>query len=276
MSKRLIINADDFGLCSSVNRGIKACFENGLVSDYSIMVNEATWPDTLKYLHGLNDGYGGFHINLTCGKSLLGKNSALTDDNGYFHSAGKLMQSLLLGRNSKEDVLLEIQSQFRLLKDAGIKITHIDTHQNVHMIPSVIQAIDLFRASENCNVFVRYPQEFSWPSPFNFTNMKRLGILNTMALSQKKRTKAKSIGGNFFNHEAPEKVAKKIKTDILKARHDLFEMAVHPGYFSQEISLYDGYTQSRETELNYLINTVKEQFHPDIEIISFREAYEKL
>ncbi|NJK98737.1 MAG: ChbG/HpnK family deacetylase [Bacteroidales bacterium] len=36
---RLIINADDFGLCDSVNKGILDCYKTGLVSDFSFIIN---------------------------------------------------------------------------------------------------------------------------------------------------------------------------------------------------------------------------------------------
>ena len=71
--KKVIVNADDFGLTQSVNRGIVRAYMDGVVTSTTLMVN---MPDTLHAImlaqkYNLNDI--GIHLNLTKGETILPK-----------------------------------------------------------------------------------------------------------------------------------------------------------------------------------------------------------
>ena len=44
---RLVVNADDFGLSTGVNRGILEAHAAGVVSSVSVLVNTPGWTDAL-------------------------------------------------------------------------------------------------------------------------------------------------------------------------------------------------------------------------------------
>ena len=68
---RLVVNADDFGLSTGVNRGILEAHAAGVVSSVSVLVNTPGWTDALRRLRDLGPAPGlgvGLHLNLTMGR----------------------------------------------------------------------------------------------------------------------------------------------------------------------------------------------------------------
>lgn len=71
MIKKLIINADDFGMCEGNSLGILLAHEEGLVSSTTVMMNMpyALWAlDKAKAYPNLGIGV---HLTLTAGKPLF-------------------------------------------------------------------------------------------------------------------------------------------------------------------------------------------------------------
>src|SRR2546430_15579124 len=72
-ARRLIVNADDFGLSAGVNRGVLEAHETGVVSSVSVLVNAPGWTDAAQRLRDLSSpsfpelGVG-LHLNLTTGR----------------------------------------------------------------------------------------------------------------------------------------------------------------------------------------------------------------
>src|SRR5690606_12544549 len=71
MIRRVIINADDFGLSSDENRTIIVAFQQGLISSATLMANMPAFEEacSLAREYGLQ-GRIGLHFNLTYGKPL--------------------------------------------------------------------------------------------------------------------------------------------------------------------------------------------------------------
>jgi predicted glycoside hydrolase/deacetylase ChbG (UPF0249 family) len=77
--KRLIINADDFGLTPGVTRGILDAHLNGVVTSTSAMMNSPHIADSLAAAQDAPKLGMGVHLVLTWGKPMLtpGKSSHL-------------------------------------------------------------------------------------------------------------------------------------------------------------------------------------------------------
>ena len=84
MIKKLIINADDFGMCEGNSLGILLAHEQGIVSSTTVMMNMpyASWAlDKAKAYPNLGIGV---HLTLTAGKPLLSGKKSYTDEAGNF------------------------------------------------------------------------------------------------------------------------------------------------------------------------------------------------
>src|SRR5271154_6957886 len=69
--RRLIVNADDFGLSKSVNAAVIRAHREGVLTSASLMVNENGFDEAVK-LAKENPKLGvGLHLTLLCGKSAL-------------------------------------------------------------------------------------------------------------------------------------------------------------------------------------------------------------
>ncbi|MGH7310933.1 MAG: ChbG/HpnK family deacetylase, partial [Candidatus Rokuibacteriota bacterium] len=80
--RRLIVNADDFGMTPGVSAGILRAHRHGIVTSTTMLVTADVDRDQLAA--ALDSGLGlGIHLNLTLGKPLTGA-SSLVDVDGRF------------------------------------------------------------------------------------------------------------------------------------------------------------------------------------------------
>jgi chitin disaccharide deacetylase len=103
--RRLIVNADDFGLTEGVNRGIIEAHTRGIVTSTSLMVDFPAAQDAVRL--------AAEHPHLSIGLHFVDDTPALDDPD---HAAREF--SVQLGR-------------FRELM--GSEPTHVDSHHHVHM-----------------------------------------------------------------------------------------------------------------------------------------------
>lgn len=277
--KKLIINADDFGLCDSVNRGIMECLKHGMVTDFSFMVNKNEFNNAHRLLSEEGITRVGFHLNLTVGNSISGKISTLTDHEGRFFKNKTLFFKIIGGKIKVSDLYNEIKSQMELLRNLGYTITHIDSHTNIHLMPVIFKTMMKIKNEMNLNVPVRVPLE----RPINFfsirrSNLIRIIILNLLSWYVSLRTgyhySIHTIGGDFFNNHHHLQVFDHVIHRIIKSKYEVFEMAVHPGFPSKEIALYDGYNDQRKWEFNFLREKQNLKFTNKIKLCNFDEVQE--
>jgi predicted glycoside hydrolase/deacetylase ChbG (UPF0249 family) len=157
---------------------------------------------------------------------------------------------------------------------AGFRVTHFDSHQNIHLIPLIYKQFNRLKKDYNLNIPVRIPKEkINNPLKIKSSNLKRMLILNSLSRisfrAHDKKHNIKTIGGDFYNNPQPSGVFDRIMHELKGAGDQVYELAVHPGYYSDEILIYDTYAHERETELQFLKSYSKEAFAERIRITSF-------
>lgn len=141
--KGLIVNADDFGLSDKVNEAICQCFKNGIISYTTAMANMPCIEKAIELSkkNGFIDKIG-MHFNITEGKP-LGKKilycKRFCNDKGMF--CYKRNSILFLSKKEKYAIIEEFEAQFSKLKQLGVNITHMDSHQHVHTEFAIYSAI---------------------------------------------------------------------------------------------------------------------------------------
>jgi chitin disaccharide deacetylase len=162
---RLIVNADDFGLTSGVNRAIIELHQAGVLTSATLMAKAAATEEAIE-LARANPSLGvGCHIVLVDGEPVLSPRElpTLTDARtGQFRSTlGAFLQRLLTGRISTAEIEAEAAAQIALLQRQGLHVTHIDTHKHTHMFPQVLGPV--LRAATAAGIYaVRNPFEPEW------------------------------------------------------------------------------------------------------------------
>jgi predicted glycoside hydrolase/deacetylase ChbG (UPF0249 family) len=163
--KRLIINADDFGVTPGVNRAIVELNGAGALSSATLMATSDSFAEAACESVKQPSLGTGCHVTLVDGNPLLEADAIkklVTGREGNFRgSLGQFARDLLLGAIPEEEIEAEAAAQIRRLQAAGVTVTHVDTHKHAHVFPGVYRP--LLRAARSCGVHaIRNPFEPDW------------------------------------------------------------------------------------------------------------------
>jgi len=162
--KRLIINADDFGLTPGVNQSIQKLHQAGALTSATLMATAKEFSDAARQTLLLPSLGVGCHVVLVDGSpaSLPTQIPALATQNSQFRpTLGGFVIDLVRGRIPEREIETEAVAQIRSLQQAGIKVTHLDTHKHTHMFARVLRP--LLRAALICGIpAIRNPFEQQW------------------------------------------------------------------------------------------------------------------
>jgi hopanoid biosynthesis associated protein HpnK len=142
--KRLIVNADDFGVTRGVNRGIIRCFREGIVTSTTIMANGDAFEDAVELARANPELGVGVHVVLIGGRALAPREQVgrLAGEDGELP---KTVKSLILKASARliraSQIEAEVRAQFERVRAAGIAPTHFDSHKHAHLHPMVMRAI---------------------------------------------------------------------------------------------------------------------------------------
>jgi chitin disaccharide deacetylase len=129
--KRLVINADDFGMSPGVDQGILEAMEAGVVTSTSCLVfrDRPQIPVSIA-------GRVGVHLRLTDGAPVSDPKQipTLVNAEGRFPSS---REAVRLRRVDPRDVEREWRAQMTLFCRSGVVPTHVDTHHHSHELPEV-------------------------------------------------------------------------------------------------------------------------------------------
>lgn len=130
MSRKLILNCDDFGQCRAANEAIIGLLEEGLASSASIMAPAPAFREAAEWCRQMGEGISiGAHLTLT--SEFPGwRWGALTGAASLCDSEGFLPPDLDSFEQNADahDVRREINAQFRAIREAGVSVTHADNH----------------------------------------------------------------------------------------------------------------------------------------------------
>ena len=232
--KRIIVNADDFGISHGVNHAVIAAVDSGCVSSATLLVNGDAATDAAR-LALTRPALGvGLHFNLTFGAALVrSPRGALTNEDGRFFSRSRLARNALLGRIADGDIVAELNAQFERLTSLGIHPTHIDSHQHVHAIPVVFRNVARFCLERG--IAMRVPWRLS-PSRQDATWSRRLRELildRLIAYDYRRWGQAircnRSFGSVFDLGCIPDVLrARDYEAIVAAASAEPFELMVHP------------------------------------------------
>jgi predicted glycoside hydrolase/deacetylase ChbG (UPF0249 family) len=269
--KRLIINADDFGLTAGVNRAILELGRAGVVTSSTLMAAApATEEAADAWLRRPGIGVG-CHVVLVDGTPILPANRipSLIDPRSPAHAPrfrpthGAFVRDLLRGRIREADIEAEAVAQIRRLQQLDVTVTHVDSHKHTHAFPRVLRP--LLRAAVLCHVAcIRNPFEPDW-SVAATDNAGILRRLQLRALNSQRRYFLKAtehIG--IFTTDGSVGVLATGSLDEATLRRILgampegaWELVCHPGYADADLKAAGTrLVESREAERNALLEVI--------------------
>jgi len=238
MTRKIIINADDFGLCRGVNKAVARAHTEGVLTSSTIMVNMPCADQAVELAKSLPNLGVGVHLNLTEGSPVSENNKVkpLCDPRGGFaFSAERLCVLSLFSTKVRTAVKIELSAQVEWLINKGIKPTHLDSHKHIHTFPSIFPIV-LELARRFSVPAIRWPlekQRFSnanWPRPGR-KGLIKSHIIRNMARINRLQDSSSFKTSEFLGiaHTGRIDVAF-FKAAFLHNSAPVVEIMTHPGY----------------------------------------------
>jgi len=222
MTRRLIVNADDFGLTSGVSAGILAAHRHGIVSSTTVLATAAIDAESVRALRDSGLGVG-LHVNLTLGRPLSGARSLVGTDGRFVRDARHAA-----ARADVKDVEREVTAQIaKFTSLMRRRPTHLDTHHHVGLLAPVAAVI--LDAARRLGVPVRSQDEWA----------------RARAVTAGLRTP-----DHFFGESGPGPYWSLARTvaHLRALPAGVSEFMSHPGWFDDALT-YSRYGRQRETEM---------------------------
>jgi predicted glycoside hydrolase/deacetylase ChbG (UPF0249 family) len=293
--RRLIINADDFGLTAGVNRAVVEAHGQGIVTSATLMANAEACDDATEMARSLTargDQFSvGCHVVLLDGEPLLPAErvrSLLQADAGngtrLRTSLSQFVIASLRNKLNPDEVEAEANAQMERIQRAGVQLSHFDTHKHAHMFPAVLRP--LLRAARARNIgAVRNPFGQVWPLPLSslvrtrqaWKRLAQLNVLRSFAAGFRREVAAHGL-------RTPDGSVGVLVTGVLDLQlftaivasipEGTWEFVTHPGYNDAGLArVQTRLRQSREQELHLLTSPEAKELlqREGIELISYRE-----
>lgn len=193
MQNKVIINADDCGINKPVDAEIERFIQLGKITSTTVMAN----MDDLDGARRLYDLYKdkisfGVHVNLTDGAPLT-SSQALLEYGYYKEEDGKIILNgypfinKRIPKQLHQDIIKECVAQIDRVRDAGIRISHIDSHHlmltsqsMVNMTPEILKktGVKKMRRARNYvpNKSLSFYIRQAW---FSYMKMRVKGLQST-------------------------------------------------------------------------------------------------
>jgi predicted glycoside hydrolase/deacetylase ChbG (UPF0249 family) len=265
--RRLIVNADDFGLTPGVNRAILQLNRAGVLPSATLMAvgesfAEAAQAGCAQATIGI-----GCHVTLVDGRPLLAGDQIphlVVEETGVFRQTlGTFVKDILRGRIPEAEIEAEASAQIRRLQAAGVRVTHVDTHKHTHMFPGVYRP--LLRAAMVCGIpAIRNPFEPDWSlrATRNAGLVRRFEVQGLRALRGGFVAAARGAGV-----ATPDGAIGILATGTLDAAtlraflgampEGTWELCCHPGYQDELLrSVRTRLRESRDTERQALLEVL--------------------
>ena len=170
--RRLIVNADDFGLTAGVNRAVAELHQAGVLASATLMARTPATEEAIQIALATPSLGVGCHVVLVDGEPVLSPTRDIPHladpiggrfhrslfgflDDLYRHWPAMALSPIL------PEIEAETSAQIALLQNGGLHLTHIDTHKHVHMFPAVLRPV--LRAARGAGIrSVRNPFEPLW------------------------------------------------------------------------------------------------------------------
>ena len=279
--KILVVNADDFGLSSGINRGIESALHRGILRSASLMPNGAAFDDAVRIAQA-NPGLGvGIHLSLVDERCLspIDKVRGLAGEDGSLPpSYGAFVKAYMMRRFGEKQLRCEIKNQVARVLDAGIKPTHIDSHQHLHMLPGLFDIV--LETARNAGIRVmRVPMECSGPGPSALSPRGAQTRVLSMLSSWNTR-RLRETGIRYADHfwgigVSGNMVENNLQTVLNRLRDGVNEVMCHPGFADPATqSRYQwGYHWDGEAEALYSESITGLVAEKGIRLASFSNAW---
>ena len=226
-ASQLIVTADDVGLDPGMTEGAIHAHRNGIVTACSIVANGAAFDDAVSRLRDVPSLDVGVHLALVEERTLTG----LRMPRKY-----TTFMPLYLARViSIAAIERELRAQIERVLGAGLRVTHLNGHQHLHVLPRVFRVVARL-AKEYAVPYVRIVDDRG--ATARAASMSILSSLGRRA----------HVHGFTNDHTIGVGIAGHLEDVVPLLDHvaGLTELVTHPGIGVRDYSHW-GYAWERET-----------------------------
>jgi hopanoid biosynthesis associated protein HpnK len=285
-----VVNADDFGFTSGVNRAIVKAHTNGIVTSATLMANGPAVREVKELADQFPNLSIGCHVVLIDGEPVLPPASvpSLTQSGRFRDDLKTFAVRALTGRLDATEITAEATAQIRRLQAAGVCVSHLDTHKHTHIFPKVLRPLLL--AAAECGVRAvrnpfgpRLPLRFSefLKRPNLWTRWAEMRVLGTFAANFQQAVRREGFVapdgtlGIEVTGILNEALFASIATSVPEGT---WEFVCHPGYNDSDLQLAKTrLRESREVELRVLTLPRAREIlaRHGVELISYRDLLDR-
>lgn len=277
MTRRFIVNADDYGLSPGVSAGIREAHTTGLVTSTTVLVNAPEAGEMIRLAQEETPTLAlGVHLNLTFGSPILPSRiiPSLVNAAGSFRERQDFIQHLNI--LIPHEIEAEWRAQIEAFLNTGAILDHLDSHHHVVLYHSELWKIYSHLGKEyQCGVRAPFPVDVPEDSVQSWLPAESLNSTKRTAMEILKDANIpfpNSFWGSFFDTSA---TLDQLLVILENLPRSVSEMMCHPGKIDKTLLTSSGYRRQRQTELDALthqkaLRTVEEQ---GIQLVSFRSAW---
>jgi len=218
--KRLIVTADDVGLDRGMTAGAIEAHRHGIVTACSIVANGREFDDAVGRLRDAPSLEVGVHLTLVEERALI-------------TGAAMPRNYLCFFLSPRRDVEPELRAQIEKVLATGLRVTHLNSHQHLHLLPRIWRVVSRL-ADEYRIGYVRVVHDVGGRG-------RRLPMAMLNFLSPRGRT---TIGVTEAGHLTAERIV-----ELLEHVTETTELVTHPGI---GVSGYAHWKYDWETETRAL------------------------
>jgi predicted glycoside hydrolase/deacetylase ChbG (UPF0249 family) len=198
LPENIIANADDFGLNAAVNKGILYCYQNEYINSTSIMTNRLNFEEAIDLIHAnkiiTNVGLHVDFINFKPASDFPDKNFLTA--NGIWNQEKTDRVFNFFTHQTKSYFFNEIEAQIQKVLKAGVKLTHIDAHRHLHVLPGYFKIF--IKIAKHHNLKLRLAQSFNEGDYLKF--FYRKFVNNEIKKAGRNYSDYFNTVGYFLNH----------------------------------------------------------------------------
>lgn len=278
--KKLIITADDYGMCEAVNKAIEECVKSGIVLSTNVMTNMSCCGDAAYLKEKFPELSVGIHFNFTAGTPLSSKDKvrSLIDSDGKFLSYNKIREACKNKAYNYEHIKTEMTAQYERYLEICGEPDYWNTHQNVHVYPDLYPvfrdaAIEfgIKKMRSHQRIFVpsstgKSDKSLKW----TLTNPLKCRMLDSWQKKSKKMGIDSPDGILVRMNEADKLDLPYLLKNIKWKNNSIAELIIHPSV-TPDCEYFGGITEGRVKEYKTFSDSSVKKIaeENEIEIVNF-------
>lgn len=279
--KKLIVNADDFGLHTEVNKAIIKGYQKGCIRSTSLIPTGAAVDEAVQ-LALENPGLGvGVHLTLVAERPVLPVDKVRTlvgEDGKFLPDHVAFIKKYVTGGIDEAELLAECDAQIAKATGLGLEITHLDSHQHLHVLPGLSKICLKLMGKYNISK-MRFPGEsfiFTGGYPTPIARMIAKCGLTVCSMMARSKAKAynKIMPEHFFGMVAGGHNEEKYFLQIVKSLPEgVSEIMIHPGADDKVLGKVYDWQYHWEDELQSVTSSEVMRYLTErgIKLISYRD-----